>query len=749
MVLGKMATGRSATEVVNQIAGRYLPSVNIAHLVCSTLLLNYLVAHLVVTTVWLSPRGEENHHVVGGANHHLVGEANHHLVGEANHHLVGEANLTSPSSREEGPPPHRRAYNQEDFTTHRVGVAYVLCCILCCIAKLATLCMQTRGSKGSQLESRTDEAAKHESVPHAMRRRRQMWVTSGHLLMYVLLAELGMHKGGIGTTGKTPPFFPFILAVCEVGTPLISLISIVGAVRRGYISGYLKERKKKKKKKKMNRVDLFLFVCYFAVERVCKRNFRREGGSAGGEQTVEICREPDERASTGKRTTKGVTHGGELKGRNAIRANVQKGWLFPRCVKLLVHMLQQRLSPFQLRDVGRVPPNGMASQEAARGRSATNQVGTNTVGRDRGISGRGSHVGGDGGSYTTLEKRHMKKGAGKNHSGSHPHEESSDSQGELCQRVRTNAHQYKKFYHQYCKDLRGDEEEAEGQSSSGGSHPFLKCPTLRERRKFKVIQGGGGQQRGEGVASPGETPLIGETPSSVTPSARDNERGEKGVNFGSAQTRSLDDKRSYTSLYFPSVTETGSSKGGSGGGSSGRSCCEGGGLSGGHLQSDLRRMEGKHLHRGAEQKAKMKKARKTKKKHHGVYLSPDGAKCSRSICAEEKANSRDAVSSNRVRSDSVNALEAHIRTFLSDFKKKREILTFLNDIHKTILMMRILSLLLTKGILMCTSLYFLHIVPVASGVPSTPPGVLPLLQVCHFALFHLYVREYAARRRCR
>ncbi|CAI7718218.1 conserved Plasmodium protein, unknown function [Plasmodium vivax] len=689
MVLGKMATGRSATEVVNQIAGRYLPSVNIAHLVCSTLLLNYLVAHLVVTTVWLSPRGEENHH----------------LVGEANHHLVGEANLTSPSSREEGPPPHRRAYNQEDFTTHRVGVAYVLCCILCCIAKLATVCMQTRGSKGSQLESRTDEAAKHESVPHAMRRRRQMWVTSGHLL--IRGSEKGLHK-----------WLP-------------------------------QGEKKKKKKKKMNRVDLFLFVCYFAVERVCKRNFRREGGSAGGEQTVEICREPDERASTGKRTTKGVTHGGELKGRNAIRANVQKGWLFPRCVKLLVHMLQQRLSPFQLRDVGRVPPNGMASQEAARGRSATNQVGTNTVGRDRGISGRGSHVGGDGGSYTTLEKRHMKKGAGKNHSGSHPHEESSDSQGELCQRVRTNAHQYKKFYHQYCKDLRGDEEEAEGQSSSGGSHPFLKCPTLRERRKFKVIQGGGGQQRGEGVASPGETPLIGETPSSVTPSARDNERGEKGVNFGSAQTRSLDDKRSYTSLYFPSVTETGSSKGGSGGGSSGRSCCEGGGLSGGHLQSDLRRMEGKHLHRGAEQKAKMKKARKTKKKHHGVYLSPDGAKCSRSICAEEKANSRDAVSSNRVRSDSVNALEAHIRTFLSDFKKKREILTFLNDIHKTILMMRILSLLLTKGILMCTSLYFLHIVPVASGVPSTPPGVLPLLQVCHFALFHLYVREYAARRRCR
>ncbi|GAB64843.1 hypothetical protein PCYB_032540 [Plasmodium cynomolgi strain B] len=360
----------------------------------------------------------------------------------------------------------------------------------------------------------------------------------------------------------------------------------------------------------------------------------------------------------------------------------------------------------------------------------------------------------------------MKKGMG-NHSGSHAHEESSDSQRGLCERVKTNAHKYINFYHKYCRDKGGgyaeEQKQEEEEESSSWENSLLKGPTLRERRKFKVIQGGG---------------------------------EKKGFNFGSAQMRSLNDRRSYTSLYFPSVIETdseggsisdgssggGISEGSNGGGSSSDRCSSGGaspckqkenppsqenthnqlyprrgayarvkfeggekvstclngkednGFSAGHLLNDVDRreegsntsllLEGKYLQKGAQKKKKQKKKQekkqeKKRKRQHCVYLSGDGMKYSHSNHGEGKA----------VSSNGVNSLKAHVRRSLSNFKKQKEVLTFINDTYKTILMMCILSLLLTKGILMCTFLYFLQ-------------------SVCHFALFHLYVREYAARKRC-
>ncbi|EUD65247.1 hypothetical protein C922_04376 [Plasmodium inui San Antonio 1] len=698
-----MVTRRNGRQVLKKIAERYLPSVNIAHLVCSTLLLNYLVAYLVVTCLWFPPRGEKGH-------------------------LVGEEKWTSPSMEEQHYT-HRGAHHQDDFITERVCLAYVLFCILCYVPKVVTIWGQTRGKKGSQLEGSTNGPVKHESVLRATGRRRQMWMTGTHLI---------------------------------------------------------------------------------------------------------------------------------------------------RCLKLWIESLERPLSPFRLWHVGReeestpvrVPPKGRDSPEGASKRRAASQVGTNTVDRKgreasggdsdakekeenpnrRGNSGgnrgarsnRGvsSHLeatspeaqsGGtipseekNDASSNTREKHHMEKGV-ENHSGSDPHEESSDSQGELCERVRTNAYKYRNFYHQYCKGGRGEGGDAEEESSSMEENSFLKCPTWRERRKFNVIEDGGdlqnggdvdphveGNQNAEEIASPEETPHVDEIPSSPSPFGRHTGRGKKGFNLGSAKMRSLNDRRSYTSLYFPSVIETdseggsisegnngGGDNGGSGSGGSdehirGASPCkekekppseegahnhvhprrgayerdklEGGeevgtflnekgdeGFSAGRLLNDVNRRgvvtntsmlpDGKYLQTGTEKKKK-------RKKHHCVYFSPDGVKCSHSNHGEDKAFSGDPVSSDGLSGDGVNSLEAQVRMSLSNFKKKKEVLTFIKDTYKTILIITILSLLLTKGILMCTFLYFLQSAPVALSPPLPPRGVFPLLQVCHFALFHLYVREYAARRQC-
>ncbi|ANQ06095.1 Uncharacterized protein PCOAH_00004460 [Plasmodium coatneyi] len=712
-----MGTRRNVREVAKKITQRYLSSVNVAHFICSTILLNYLVAHFAVTGLGFSPRGGK-------------------------HPLLGGAKWMSPSLEEE---PY----------THTVCLTYVLLSVLYYVTKLVAICAETTRKKGPQVEGRTNGSTKRENVPLATRWRRQLWVTSIHLISYVLLTVLGMHRGRRGK----PSLFPFILAVCEMGTPLISLINILGAVKR---------------------VDLLLFLCYFAVERLWKKNLHRPGGGHALH-----------------------TQTGEHKRRNAFRVSLKKEWFFPSCINLWVDWLERRLSPFRWCDVGKgeestpggVRPNRMNSPEGARQggmsppRNATSQVGTNCVKRHKGkaagtnsdeedntsggnnkgvrphleTKSSNAQLGGktrseeNGDSSNPGEKHHMKKGVHE-HSGSHAHEESSGSQGELCERVRTNAHKYKHFYHQYCRGGGGDGDELEEESSSREGS-FLKCPTLRERRKFNVIQGGE-------VASP----------------ERHNGSGKKGFNLGSPKIRNLNDKRSYTSLYFPSVIETDTE----GGSISGDSISErsnnarirngegdehiGGpslykqkekphsqanthnelhhhigtyerdklegvegvgtclnekgddGFSVGHLLNDVNRREegtntsilfnGTYLQRGTEKKRKRKR-----KKRHCVYLPPDGMKCSQSNQGEDKA-----VSSNRV-----NSLEKHIRTSLSNFKRKKEILTFINDTYKTIFVTSILSMLLTKGILICTFLYFLQSVPVASGRPF-PSGVFPMLQ---------------------
>ncbi|CAA9986594.1 conserved Plasmodium protein, unknown function [Plasmodium knowlesi strain H] len=789
-----MVTRRKAREVVKKVAERYLPWVSIAHLVCSTLLLNYLVAHLVVTTLWFFPKGGKDQ-------------------------LIKEEKLTS-ATLEGEQNKHRGDNHHDDFVVDTICLTYILLSVLSCIIRLVTVSTQRRRKRrkeGADVEGRMNTSIKQENIPLATRWKRQVWVACTHLISYVILALLGLHRG----RGGKSAFFPFILVVCEMGTPLISLLNIVGSVKKGYINSYLKEKKKKKKKKKkINKVELFLFLFYFAIEKRWRKNLRRNDGG----QVLDAQRE-------------------ENKGRNTFSFSLKKEWFLRRCINLCVDWLERQLSSFQLCNIGRgeestavrVPSNRTHSPKSSREGgisppgNVTSHVGTNTVERHRGEEARmksnkeneednlsrGRNEGGsshfekksadaqlkgttgsegNGGCSSNPEEKHYMKKRMEQDSASHTHEERLDSEGELCERVKKNAHKYKHFYHQYCREEGEDVLEDE---SSSRETPFLKFPMQRERRKFNVIQGGRDHQHGSDVASPKETtPHSGDIPLSLLHTERHNISEKERFNFGNAQMKNLNDRRSYTSLYFPSVIETDMERGsisqdriidrsGSGGGNENMwnaspckakekspseanphkhsdprvdlhardklegieeegTCLNERGeenFSVGHLLNDVNRreeyinasllMDGKYLQKGKERK-KMKEG----KKHHCVYLSPDGMKYSHSNKGED----------NVVSSNEMNSLEAHIRTSLSNFKRKKEILTFINDIYNTIFMISILSMLLTKGILICTFLYFLHRVPIASG-RSFPSGLFSLLQICHFTLFHLYVREYRAGKR--
>ncbi|KJP87871.1 hypothetical protein AK88_02475 [Plasmodium fragile] len=402
----------------------------------------------------------------------------------------------------------------------------------------------------------------------------------------------------------------------------------------------------------MNKVDLLLFLCYFAIERLWKKNARRRGctdGRGGGS---------NDRSNNG-RGNGGRSKRGASPNRETKPANTQLG---------------------------------ETNQRESNGDSSNS---------------KGNH--------------HVTEVAEK-HSVSHTHEDSSANQGELCERVRTNAYKYKHFYHKYCMDeAEGGDEEEEG-SSSTEENPLLKCPPLRERRIFKVIKGD--QQSCEEVAAP---------------PARQN---------GSDKMRNSNDGRTYTSLYFPSVGDT-NSEGGSGNGgdddehiaSASPSKQKGQSPSEENAHNQLHPcrgalLEGTYVSRGTEMK-KVKEMKRGRKKDHCVCVPPHGMKCSHSSHGKDKAVSRYRVTS----------LEQHIRSALCNVKKQNEILSFINDTYKTIVMMSILSMLVTKGILICSFLYSLQSVPVASG-RLFPSGMLPLLQVCHFTLFHLYVREYTEHKRC-
>ncbi|OTN68477.1 Uncharacterized protein PKNOH_S02309300 [Plasmodium knowlesi] len=674
-----MVTRRKAREVVKKVAERYLPWVSIAHLVCSTLLLNYLVAHLVVTTLWFFPKGGKDQ-------------------------LIKEEKLTS-ATLEGEQNKHRGDNHHDDFVVDTICLTYILLSVLSCIIRLVTVSTQRRRKRrkeGADVEGRMNTSIKQENIPLATRWKRQVWVACTHLISYVILALLGLHRG----RGGKSAFFPFILVVCEMGTPLISLLNIVGSD---------------------------------ALSKIIPRRGDIPPGNVTshvGTNTVERHRGEEARMKSNKENEEDNLSRGRNEGGSSH--------------------FEKKSADAQLKG---------------------------TTGSE-----------GNGGCSSNPEEKHYMKKRMEQDSASHTHEERLDSEGELCERVKKNAHKYKHFYHQYCREEGEDVLEDE---SSSRETPFLKFPMQRERRKFNVIQGGRDHQHGSDVASPKETtPHSGDIPLSLLHTERHNISEKERFNFGNAQMKNLNDRRSYTSLYFPSVIETDMERGsisqdriidrsGSGGGNENMwnaspckakekspseanphkhsdprvdlhardklegieeegTCLNERGeenFSVGHLLNDVNRreeyinasllMDGKYLQKGKERK-KMKEG----KKHHCVYLSPDGMKYSHSNKGED----------NVVSSNEMNSLEAHIRTSLSNFKRKKEILTFINDIYNTIFMISILSMLLTKGILICTFLYFLHRVPIASG-RSFPSGLFSLLQICHFTLFHLYVREYRAGKR--
>ncbi|KJP87872.1 hypothetical protein AK88_02476 [Plasmodium fragile] len=129
-----MVTRRHVRELVK----RYLPSINVAHFLCSTLLLNYLVVYLVVTALWFSPGGGKKQPV------------------------VGEVKLKSTLALEQKYYTHRRAYNHDDVVTHIVCLTYVLFCVLFNGTKLVNVWVQTRRKKEAQLEGQMNGSIKQE-----------------------------------------------------------------------------------------------------------------------------------------------------------------------------------------------------------------------------------------------------------------------------------------------------------------------------------------------------------------------------------------------------------------------------------------------------------------------------------------------------------------------------------------------------------------------------------------------------------
>ncbi|GAW79354.1 conserved Plasmodium membrane protein, unknown function [Plasmodium gonderi] len=253
---------------------KYIPWLHIAHFFFSILLLNYLLICYLTPSFWYSHKGSE--------------------LPSAETNSINFLHVKKQYEKFE----HIGKYH--GYVSSSISFAYIFFCLFFYFLKFVTLWNHhgddaniSRGGSVRRVRRvrrvRSDRSDRSDrSVGYATKKvkrdngfyvtkgRDQVWITGSHFFLYIFLTTLVTRMGE-----GNHLYFLFILSICEINTPLMTLMNIIKAVKYGYKSAYLKKKNSEQSgRNKIKRRDLFLFFCYFVFARLSNKNSRRARGSS-------------------------------------------------------------------------------------------------------------------------------------------------------------------------------------------------------------------------------------------------------------------------------------------------------------------------------------------------------------------------------------------------------------------------------------------------------------------------------------